>query len=130
MADENVNELLGIEEDQSQSSGIFDPAPVSQIPSDPNAASKGLKKASGICVTFMWISILLAVVGGLMYIANAKDARSGYSWNSDAQVYCAIGSACFVYGIICALSNYVFSKILIGLSVMTQASEKYLTEKK
>ena len=138
MAEENVNEILGIEEPESQSKKfrIFDDVPETQntdaAPSveDPNTASKGLKNASTVCQVFLWLGVLLAVIGGLVYLANIGDASEGYSWSVKYQARCAAGASCFVYGVVGALSSYVFSKILIGLSVMTRASEQYLASKK
>lgn len=119
MSEINDNEIIKTEKSNA---GVFDPDSSSQIPHDPNSASKGLTNASGICVTFMWICIILAIVGALIYFAHTGKSSSRH------QAYCAIGSACFLYGIIGSLSNFIFSKILIGLSVITKASEKYLSE--
>lgn len=133
MAEENINEILGIEEDSSherKTSRIFDEDPNSQHSVDPNEASNGLKSASNICQTFMWIGIIIAGIGGIVFLANIDDATSGYSFSAKYQARCAAGSACFAYGIVGAIASYIFSKIMIGLSVITKASEKYLSENK
>ena len=134
MAEENVNEILGIEETEPQPKKMrtFDvvpDAPETATPEDSNGASKGLKNASTVCQVLLWLGVFLAVIGGLVYLANIGDASEGYSWSAKYQARCAVGASCFVYGVSCALSSYVFSKILIGLSVITRASEKYLSSK-
>lgn len=129
MAEENIDALLGIEEPShngSKNKGVFDNMPDEPNTVDPFSASKGLKNASTVCQVFLWIGIVLAVIGGLVFLANIGDASEDYSWSAKYQARCAAGSACFIYGVVGALSSYVFSKILIGLSVMTKASEKYL----
>lgn len=133
MADENVNEILGIEESsvsEPKKYGIFDNVPEEPTQIDPHSASKGLKNASNVCQVFLWIGVILAAIGSLVFLANIGDASESYSWSAEYQARCAVGSACFIYGVIGALSSYVFSKILIGLSVMTKASETYLSGKK
>ena len=129
MAEENIDALLGIEvpsQNEPKNKGIFDSVPEEPNTVDPYSASKGLKSASTVCLIFLWIGIILAVIGGLVFLANISDASEDYSWSAKYQARCAAGSACFLYGVVGALSSYVFSKILIGLSVMTKASEKYL----
>ena len=133
MAEENIDAILGIEESsvsEPKKHGIFDNVPEEPTPIDPHSASKGLKNASNVCQVFLWIGVILAAIGGLVFLANIGDASEGYSWSAKYQARCAVGSACFIYGVIGALSSYVFSKILIGLSVMTKASETYLSGKK
>lgn len=132
MAEENLEEILGIEESAApapKSGGIFDHASGEESHSDPNSASKGLIKASNVCTTFMWLGIVLAIVGALVFLANIGDASEGYSWSAKYQARCEAGISCIIYGIADAIFSYVFSKILIGLSVMTKASESYLKDK-
>ncbi len=132
MAEENLEEILGIEESAApapKSGGIFDNASGEEPYSDPNSASKGLVKASNVCTTFMWLGIVLAIVGALVFLANIGDASEGYSWSAKYQARCEAGISCIIYGIADAIFSYVFSKILIGLSVMTKASESYLRDK-
>ncbi len=132
MAEENIEEILGIEETapQSQKSGgIFDHVPGEDTPNEPNAASKGLIKASNVCTTFMWLGIVLAVIGALVFLANIGDASEGYSWSAKYQARCEAGISCVIYGVADAIFTYIFSKVLIGLSVMTKVSENYLRDK-
>mgnify|MGYP001029255263 CR=1 FL=1 len=132
MAAENINEILGIEEPVSQSNqshGIFDNGSEDHNNVEPNSASKGLIKASNVCQTFMWLGIVLAIIGTLVFLANIGDAMEGYSWSAKYQARCEGGISCVIYGIADAIFSYVFSKILIGLSVMTKASELYLKGK-
>lgn len=132
MAEEKIEEVLGIEDSKpavSQSNSIFDQIPEYDTSKDPNEASNGLVTASKVCFTFMWLGIILAVIGGLVFLANIGDASEGYSWSAKYQARCAGGVSCLIYGIGDAILTYIFSKILIGLSVMTRASEEYLKEK-
>lgn len=132
MAEENIEEILGIEETAPQnqkSSGIFDHVPGEDTPNEPNAASKGLIKASTVCTTFMLLGIVLSVIGALVFLANIGDASEGYSWSAKYQARCEAGISCVIYGVADAIFTYIFSKVLIGLSVMTKASENYLRDK-
>ena len=89
------------------------------------AASNGLVKAAKICEIFMWIGIVVAAIGFLLFIFNIGDAMDGYSKDI---VRCEIGFSCFVYCGIGALSAFILTKVLNGLSVMTMASEYYLSK--
>ena len=132
MAAENINEILGIEEPLSQSNqtqAICDNGSEDHKNVEPKSASKGLIKASNVCQTFMWLGIVLAIIGTLVFLANIGDAMEGYSWSAKYQARCEGGISCVIYGIADAIFSYVFSKILIGLSVMTKASELYLKGK-
>ena len=133
MAEENINEILGIEETsipEPKKIEIFDNVPEEPTQIDPYSASKGLNYASNVCQVFLWIGVILAVIVGLVFLANIGDASEGYSWSAKYQARCAVGSGCFIYGIVGALSSYVFSKILTGLSVISKASETYLLDRK
>lgn len=132
MSEENVEEILGIEEtapNSQKSGGIFDHVPGDDASNNPNAASKGLIKASNVCTTFMWLGIILAIIGALVFLANIGDASEGYSWSAKYQARCEAGISCVIYGAADAIFTYIFSKVLIGLSVMTKASENYLKDK-
>ena len=98
-----------------KSNGIFGNVPESQTHSDPFAASKRLKKVSTVCQVFLWLSIILAVIGGFVYLSGDWYFRS------------TVASVCFIYGIGGAIFWYVVSAIFLGLSVMTKASEHYLS---
>lgn len=115
MAEENVDAILGIEESsvpEPKQHGIFDNTPKDLTQIDTHSASKGLKNASNVCQVFLWIGVILAVVGGLVFLANIGDAFEGYSWSAKYQARCAVGSACFIYGIIGALFSYVFYRVV------------------
>ena len=114
MAAENINEILGIEEPVSQSNqshGIFDNGSEDHNNVEPNSASKGLIKASNVCQTFMWLGIVLAIIGTLVFLANIGDAMEGYSWSAKYQARCEGGISCVIYGIADAIFSYVFSKM-------------------
>ena len=100
-----------------KSNGIFGNVPESQTHSDPFAASKRLKKVSTVCQAFLWLSIILAVIGGFVYLAGNHFLST-------------VGSVCFIYGIGGAIFWYVVSAIFLGLSVMTKASEQYLSKER
>lgn len=89
------------------------------------AASSGLVKAAKICKVFMWIGIVVAAIGCLLFIFNIGDAMDGYSKD---MARCGIGISCIIYGVIEALSTFILTKVLNGLSVMTMASEYYLSK--
>ena len=101
-----------------KSNGIFGNVPESQTHSDPFAASKRLKKVSTVCQVFLWLSIILAVIGGFVYLSGDGYFRS------------TVASGCFIYGIGGAIFWYVVSAIFLGLSVMTKASEQYLSKER
>ena len=133
MAEENIEEILGIEEPNgaaTKSNGISDRGRGEDTPQDPNDASRGLIKASNVCMTFMYLGIFLAIIGALVFLANIGDATEVYSWSAKYQARCEGGIYCVIYGVADAIFSYVFSKILLGLSVMTKASESYLKDKK
>lgn len=127
MAEENINEISEIKDSNSKnqnSSDLSENTPDSQIPVDPNAASSGLKKASNLLYVFFWLGVILAIYGAILVFAY-KDG-----WDEDAKRSLSKGTTYIIYGVADAITFYVFSKILIGLSVMTKASEEYLKGKK
>lgn len=133
MSEENVEEILEIEDttvSTPKSGGILDHVPDADTPDNQNEASNGLIKASNVCKAFMWLGIILAIIGALVFLANIGEASEGYSWSAKYQTRCEGGISCVIYGIADAIFSYVFSKVLIGLSVMTRASESYLKDKK
>lgn len=132
MAEENVDAILGIEEStvqESNNSSIPDKAPEGPTQEGQIAASAGLNNAANVCQIFLWIGVFLAIIGGLVYLANIDDAVNSHYRSEEGLAWYAVGSACFVYGIIGAISSYIFSKILLGLSVITEAAESYLSKK-
>lgn len=131
MADENINEVLGIEEPQTESkkpSGIFDSDP--NETSEPTKASKGLESAANVCAILLWLCVIAGVIGGIMYLANVGDMDSYSDYKrADAILYGGIGAAVFSYGIVGWFSCFILTKVLRGLAVMAEASEKYLAKK-
>lgn len=128
MAEENIEEILGIEETatkNNKSEDIFDQNAIDNY-NESYTASYGLTKASNVCKVLMWLGIILAIVGALVFLANIGDATDGYSWSAKYQARCEAGTSCLIYGVTDAIFSYVCSKILTGLSVMTRASETYL----
>lgn len=77
----------------------------------------------------MWLGIILAIIGALVFFANIGDASGDYSWSAKYQARCEAGISCVIYGVADAIFTYICSKVLIGLSVMTKASENYLKDK-
>jgi hypothetical protein len=123
MAEETIENLLGIEEDTKHVSQSNE-KPTLDV--DPFAASNGLNKAVSVCRVCMWICAIIAAIGGLGFLSNLGGAIDGYS--KDVR-NCISGATGLAYGIVGALLSYVVSKILMGLSVMTKVSERYLSNK-
>jgi hypothetical protein len=112
MAEENVNATTGIKE-----STVQKPRRIELF-----AASIGLKEASVVCLVFIWIGVILAVIGIFIFLGNLGSSSS--------ETERVAGLTCFAYGIGGAIFSYFLKKILIGLSVITEASELYLSTKK
>lgn len=125
MAELNNDENLEIE-GKEDSKFLFE-----NPQSNPNSASVGLQKASHICIILMWACFIIAFAGGVFYLGNIEDSHSYYEYSAvKAQANCAIGASCFAYGLVGAFFSFIFSRVLLGLSVMTKASETYLSKNK
>lgn len=128
MAEENINEVLGIEDNkqETQSSGIFDKSPNDDTPT---TASKGLQVAANICSFLLWLCVILAIIGGIMYLANVGDLDSYSDYKKvNAILYTGIGASIFSYGLVGWFSCFILTKVLRGIAVMTEAAEKYLAK--
>ncbi len=119
MEEEKINELFEVEDKNSNETIIKNM--VNNIESD--AASKGLIKASNISRFFMGLGIAIIVIGVFVFIVSLD------SYGSKSEIFAITGISCVFYGVLNVIFFYIISKILIGLSVMTKASETYLKDK-
>jgi len=128
--EENVNEILGIEQPKQETNSTLKiemgtMGTMGTMVTD--KASKGLSDAASVCNVLFCICLIIAIIAGFTFIwfIGSVDSYNDRKALEALQI-CAIASVCFSGGIAGAISCYVFSKLLGGMSVIAKASEQYI----
>jgi|SRR5574344_2263710 hypothetical protein len=124
MAENEINEVLGLDKNETETN--VNPQSVQGVD---NSRSKGLKSAANVLSVLMWLSIITAVISGIVFLVNnGDDSYSDYK-RIKAMQNAAIAGVWFQSSVASVFGCFFTAQLFKGISVISEAAEKYLSKK-
>lgn len=123
MAENGINEALGLDNNKAETKE--NPQSVQGVD---NSCSNGLKSAATVLFVIMWLSVIAAIISGIIFLVN--NGNNSYSeFKIEAMQNAALAGVWFQSSMASVFGCYITAQLFKGISVISEAAEKYLSNK-